>query len=190
VGSASVFVRNGTNWLEAARLRASNTRPNNVFGSSVAVSGDTVLVGATIESSKSTGVDGDQSDVSRPGAGAVYVFVRQGDEWKQEAYLKASNTDKEDRFGASVSLSGNTAVVGAPSEASGATGIDGNENDNRARDAGAAYVFVRNGTNWSQEAYLKASNAEAHDLFGKTGDVSGGRVVVGAEGEDRRATGE
>ena len=81
----------------------------------------------------------------------------------QQAYLKASNTGASDYFGYSVAVSGDTVVVGAISEASNATGVNGNQSDNSAPDSGAAYVFVRSGTNWSQQAYLKASNTGAGD---------------------------
>src|SRR5207248_8120253 len=76
----------------------------------------------------------------------------------QQAYLKASNTGASDEFGISVALSGDTLVVCAPLESSNATGVNGNEADNSAAMSGAAYVFVRSGTSWSQQAYLKASN--------------------------------
>ena len=79
----------------------------------------------------------------------------------QQAYLKASNTDAGDGFGESVAVSGDTVVVGASGEASNAKGVNGDQNDNSALYAGAAYVFVRNGTTWSQQAYLKASNTDA-----------------------------
>src|SRR6266851_9295205 len=77
----------------------------------------------------------------------------------QQAYLKASNTDSGDSFGGSVTVSGDTIVVGAPSESSNTTGVNGNQNDNSASSSGAAYVFVRSASGWSQQAYLKASNA-------------------------------
>src|SRR4029450_12959791 len=96
------------------------------------------------------------------GAGAAYVFVRNGTTWSQQAYLKASNTDIFDTF-AAVAVSGDTVLVGAYNESSNATGINGDQSDNSAQSAGAAYVFVRNGTTWSQQAYLKASNTDAGD---------------------------
>src|SRR5690606_19867542 len=89
--------------------------------------------------------------------------------WSQQAYIKASNTDAGDWFGFGVALSGdgNTLAVSANSEDSNATGIDGDQADNSAPDAGAVYVFVRDGqAQWSQQAYIKASNAEADDGFG------------------------
>ena len=100
----------------------------------------------------------------------------------QQAYIKASNTGMGDNFGYSVAVSGDTMVVGAPYEASNATGVNGNQNDNSAPGSGAAYVFVRNGTTWSQQAYLKASNTGASDQFGWSVAVSGDTVVVGANG--------
>ena len=188
-GAAYVFVRNGTTWSQQAYLKASNTDAGDRFGHSVAISGDTVVVGAAFESSNATGVNGNQSDDSASEAGAAYVFVRNGTTWSQQAYLKASNTDAGDSFGISVAVSGETVVVGADLESSNATGINGNQSDNSADSAGAAYVFVRNGTTWSQQAYLKASNSDAGDAFGISVSISGDTVSVGANFETSNATG-
>ena len=146
--------------MQTAYLKASNTAQFDEFGGAVAVSGNTVVVGALGEFSSATGVNGDQSDNSAPDSGAAYVFVRTGSTWSQQAYLKASNTDASDFFGLSVALSGDTLVVGATLEDSSATGVNGNQSDNSALNSGAAYVFVRTGTTWSQQAYLKASNTD------------------------------
>ncbi|MCA8941326.1 MAG: hypothetical protein KDB80_02095, partial [Planctomycetes bacterium] len=188
-GAAYVFVRTGSSWSQQAYLKASNTDANDRFGESVSVSGDTIVVGTRFESSNVTGVNGNQTDNSVYRAGAAYVFVRTGTSWSQQAYLKASNTDANDRFGSSVSVSGDTVVVGALGESSNAAGVNGNQTDNNAGDAGAAYVFVRSGTSWSQQAYLKASNTDANDRFGESVSVSGDTVVVGAPSEDSSATG-
>ncbi len=183
-GAAYVFVRNGTNWSQQAYLKASNTAGGDYFGYSVSISGDTIVVGAASEDSSSQGVNGDQNNNNTFNAGAAYIFVRSGTNWSQQAYLKASNPGINDEFGACVSISGDTAVVGAEGEASNATGVNGNQSDNSASYAGAAYVFVRSGTNWSQQAYLKASNTAANDEFGLTLAVSDDTVVVGAHHED------
>jgi FG-GAP repeat len=177
--------------VQQAYLKASNTGVGDFFGISVAVSASTVVVGAPYEDSNATGVDGDQADNSAPNAGAAYVFIRSGTTWSQQAYLKASNTERNDWFGWSVAVSASTVVVGATREDSNATGVDGDQADNSATDAGAAYVFVRggSGTTWSQQAYLKASNTEAMDYFGRSVAVSASTVVVGAPGEDSNATG-
>jgi hypothetical protein len=189
-GAAYVFVRNGTTWSQQAYLKASNTGAGDIFGStSISVSGDTVVVGAWGEDSNATGVNGDQSNNSATTSGAAYVFVRNGTTWSQQAYLKASNTEALDLFGYSISVSGDTVVVGAYLEDSNATGVNGNQSDNSAAGSGAAYVFVRNGTTWSQQAYLKASNTGGNDLLGTSISVSGDTVVVGAYFEDSNATG-
>jgi len=191
-GAAYVFVRDGSgNWAQQAYLKASNTNVGDFFGDSVAVSGDTVVVGADGEDSNATGVDGDPSDNSASSAGAAYVFVRDGSgNWAQQAYLKASNTDAGDNFGTSVAVSGDTVVVGALFEDGNATGVDGDQGDNSATSAGAAYVFVRDGSGtWSQQAYLKASNTDGGDNFGTSLAVSGDTVVVGANFEASNATG-
>jgi trimeric autotransporter adhesin len=188
-GAAYVFVRSGTNWNQQAYLKASNPGTEDQFGSSVAISGDTIVVGARFEGSSATGMNGDQSNNSAPGAGAVFVFVRSGTNWTQQAYLKASNTDGGDTFGSSVALSGDTLVVGAPTEDSNAIGVNGNQSDNSARESGSAYVFVRSGTTWTQQAYLKASNTRTNDLFGDPVAISGNTIVVGVYHESSNATG-
>ena len=121
-------------------MKASNTVTRDYFGFSVSLSGDTLAVGAYIESSNATGVNGNQSDNSATRSGAVYIFTRSGTTWSQQAYLKASNTGAGDYFGHSVSLSGDTLAVGAKSEASSATGINGDQKDNGAGSSGAVYV--------------------------------------------------
>ncbi|MFO0875182.1 MAG: hypothetical protein U0575_14595 [Phycisphaerales bacterium] len=188
-GAAYVFVRNGGTWTQQAYLKASNTDAGDLFGVAVAVSGNTIVVGAALEQSSATGVNGNQADNSADDSGAAYVFVRSGAAWTQQAYLKASNTGAVDRFGFSVGVSDDTIVVGAYQEDSNATGVNGNQADNSAHDAGAAYVFVRNGVAWTQQAYLKASNTDANDLFGFSVAVSGDTVVAGAYEEDSNATG-
>jgi hypothetical protein len=188
-GAAYVFVRSGKDWSQQAYLKASNTGQHDFFGESVAVSGDTVVVGASYEASNGTGVNGNQADNSASSAGAAYVFVRSGTGWTQQAYLKASNAGATDFFGESVSVSGDTVVVGAREEASNATGVNGRQGNNRALSAGAAYVFVRSGTDWTQQAYLKASNTGVGDRFGGSVAVSGDTVVVGAPFEYSNATG-
>src|SRR6185503_5400786 len=102
----------------------------------------------------------------------------------QQAYLKAFNPEAKDEFGWSVAISGDTAVVGARFESSNAAGVNGDQSDNSALQSGAAYVFVRNGTNWIQQAYLKASNPggplpgeEYGDAFGWSVAISGDTVV-------------
>lgn len=176
-------------YSQKAYLKASNTESGDIFGWVVAVSDQTVVVGAPNESSSAKGINGNQADNSADFAGAVYVFVQSGGVWSQQAYLKASNTNEDDVFGGEVAISGNTIVVGAIGEDSNTTGVNGNQNDNTAIDSGAAYVFVRSGTTWTQQAYLKASNTGAGDAFGAAVSIYGDTVVVGATGEDSNATG-
>ncbi|NOT57789.1 MAG: hypothetical protein HOP18_24570, partial [Deltaproteobacteria bacterium] len=182
------FTRSAGVWTQQAYLKASNTGANDQFGWSVAVAGDTVVVGAYLESSAATGVGGNQGDNTASGAGAAYVFTRSAGVWTQQAYLKASNTGASDRFGWSVAIAGNTVVVGAYWEDSAATGVNGTQGDT-IPDAGAAYVFTRSAGVWTQQAYLKASNTGAFDFFGYSVAVAGDTVVVGASEEDSAATG-
>jgi len=114
-GAAYVFTRTGTTWTQQAYVKASNTGAGDQFGFSVAVDGDTVVVGAPFEDSSSMGVGGLDND-SASGSGAAYVFTRTGAAWTEQAYVKASNTGAGDYFGFSVAVSGDTVVVGAQAE--------------------------------------------------------------------------
>jgi FG-GAP repeat/S-layer homology domain len=182
-GAAYVFTRSGTTWSQQAYLKASNIDAGDNFGESVAISGDTIVVGAPFEDSNTDGVNTVPNSLA-PTSGAAFVFTRSGSVWTEQAYLKASNSDAGDDFGESVAISGDTVVVGAGSEDSGANGINGNQGLNGAAEAGAAYVFGRSGSAWSQQAYLKASNSNAGDLFGTAVAISDNTIVVGARGED------
>jgi cysteine-rich repeat protein len=194
-GAVYVFTRSGTTWSQQAYVKASNTRAGAFFGSSVALSADgsTLAVGATGETSAATGVGGDQTDNSAMRAGAVYMLERGGTTWTQRAYIKASNTGSEDFFGSSVALSGDGSIlaVSAFHETSAATGIDSNQSDNSANIAGAVYVLANNGATLSQQAYVKASNTNAGDLFGHGLALStdGLTLAASAVSEDSKATG-
>jgi len=181
-GAVYVFTRNGNVWAQQAYVKASNAGNGDHFGNAVALSadGNTMAVAAFWESSAATGVNGNQDDNSIPQAGAVYVFIRRGSAWTQQAYIKASNTGNAgegdlpgegDQFGFSLALSddGNTLAVGAPSEDSNASGINGNQKDESALTAGAMYVYARSGNAWTQQAYIKSDAppmAAAGDQFG------------------------
>ena len=176
-------------FAQQAYLKASHTDTGDNFGTSIALSGDTLAVGTFQEDSGATGIDGNGSDNTAPGSGAVYVFIRNGTAWSQQAYIKASNTGSADRFGISLALSGDTLAVGAYLEDSQATGVDGDQSDNNLPGSGAVYVFTRSGATWSQQAYLKASNSGADDNFGYSVALSGDTLAVGAYLEDSQATG-
>jgi hypothetical protein len=183
---------------QIAFIKASNAEAQDHFGcgganqghtgNSIAVSGDgsTMAIGAPFESGGASGINGNQNDNSTYASGAVYVFTRQGDAWTQQAYVKASNPGQNDHFGSTVVLSrdGNTMAVAAHWEASAATGVGGNQNDNSIPEAGAVYVFARTGTSWTQQAYIKASNtgrAGSADTFGD-GDQFGYSVALSGDG--------
>ncbi|HEX2585132.1 MAG TPA: FG-GAP repeat protein, partial [Steroidobacteraceae bacterium] len=176
-------------------FKASNTGSNDNFGNSVALSadGNTMAVGAVNESSNATGVDGIQSDNSKPASGAVYVFTRNAGSWSQQAYIKPTNTDADDCFGYAVALSadGNTLAVGAYQESSNATGINGLQSDNSKSSSGAVYIFTRSANSWTQQAYVKASNTDTSDDFGFSVALStdGNIMAVGAPLEASNAKG-
>lgn len=136
-----MFRRRGAAWVQEAYLKASNAAAHTHFGSRVALAGDTLAVGANLENSSATGVNGNQADNTAKQSGAVYVFQRSGTSWAQQAYIKAANTDSNDGFGFGVALSGDTLAVGAPKESSSATGIGGDQTDDSSPYSGAVYVF-------------------------------------------------
>ena len=158
-------------------------------GNSIAISRDgrTMAIGAPHESGGATGVNGDPDDNGVFGSGAVYVFVRDGGAWVQQAYVKASNTGLLDHFGSSVALSsdGNTMAVAAHFESGGATGIDGDQGDDSVPQSGAVYIFTREGENWTQQSYIKASNtgrAPVGDDLGD-GDQFGYAIALSGDGD-------
>jgi trimeric autotransporter adhesin len=194
-GAAYVFVRDGTLWSQQAYLKASNPDVQDAFGEQVAISGDgsTIAAASFFEDSAARTIDGNAADNSASAAGAVYVFVRAGMTWSQQAYVKASNAEANDELGRSLALShdGNTLVAGAIREDSGSAGVNGDQDDNSMSNAGAAYVFTRAGTTWTQRAYLKASNPGSGDVFGLQAAFSADATVlaIGAIGEASAARG-
>ena len=196
-GAVYVFVKGtaGT-WIQQGYLHAHNNEGGDSFGVAVSISddGNTLLVGSLDEDCLATGVnpaqpcDNDrEADVS---TGAAYVFTRSGNAWAQQAFLKASNTGANDWFGSRLVLSGdgNTAAVPAYLEDGVGKGVNASQADG-ADESGAVYLFVRRGTTWTQDAYIKSANSEAYDQFGSSIGISrdGRTLVVGALGEDSAA---
>ena len=174
------------------RLLASNAGGDDRFGSAISLSGDgnTLAVGASNEDSNGAGINGEQGNNILGVSGAVYLFRRNGGVWTQQAYIKASNSAANAQFGQSVSLSddGHTLAVGADSEPGTATGVDASQSSAIGEGIGAAYVF-RFSTNtnaWTQQSYIKASNAGTNDNFGQSVSLSndGNTLAVGANLED------
>ncbi len=164
-GAAYIFVRDGANWVHQATLKASNTGAYDDFGCSVAISGDTVVVGARYEDGSGKGVNPPSDDASLD-AGAAYVYTRRYGLWTFEAILKGGgNSSARDSFGTSVAVSGTTVAVGAPFEGG---------------HAGAVYVFVPSGSTWVQQAYLKGNDTGRGDRFGETVSIHGDSLAVGA----------
>lgn len=164
-GSSYIFKRTGTTWAQEAKLVAADRTTGNLFGASIAISGETVLIGAI-----SSG-------------GAAYAFKRTGVTWVQEAKLIASDKASGDNFGGDVALSGDVAVIGAigdDKDASGAGNVDA---------AGSAYIFKRTGATWAQEAKIVAADRDANDNFGDAVAIDGDLVVVGAINDDKDAKG-
>jgi uncharacterized protein YuzE len=197
-GAVYVFEKINNNWTQTAFIKASNTDNEDQFGTTVKLSGkgNTIAVGSAGEDSSAIGINGNQADNSATDSGAVYIFDKIGNNWTQTAYIKPHNTDSEDLFGGSfnpdISLSddGNILVVGAASEDSDTTGINSTENNN-GTNTGAVYVFEKINNNWTQTAYIKASNSGNNDRFGDNVDISGnGKIIaIGSPEEDSSTIG-
>lgn len=172
-------------------IKALNTDSYDSFGRAVSLSSDgyTLVVGAPGEGSKGKGVNPNHhDDNSYDFSGAAYVYRYEEGRWKFEAYIKASNTGSVDDFGNSVSLSanGDTLAVGARLEDSNGKGVNSRQEDNNSlTDSGAVYVYRFKDGNWTQQAYIKASNSGLKDNFGTTLSLAsdGNTLAVGATGE-------
>ena len=163
-GSVYVFTRSGTSWSQQARLAAADGAASEHFGYSVAVLGDTALIGARRDGEKGTS------------AGAAYVFARSGATWSQEAKLTAADGAANDYFGISVALAGGTAVIGSYFD------------DDKGSASGSAYVFTGSGAMWTQQAKLTAADGAATDCFGISVALSGGTAVIGSYMDDDKGT--
>jgi hypothetical protein len=155
-GAVYVFTRTGTTWSQQQKLIASDPFHTDELGTSVAISGDTIVACSP-----------DKRNAPLNNAGAAYVYVRSGSLWSEQQKLTASDADMNDAFGTSVSISGETVIVGARGDDTPA-GVD----------AGAAYVFVRNGALWSEQQKLSTSDGMAGDNFGHSVAISGDRAVI------------
>jgi hypothetical protein len=162
-GAAYVYVRSGSSWSQQAKIVASDAQASDYFGSSVSINSDATyaIVGAYNE----TG-----------GAGAVYVFTRSGSTWTQQQKLTASDAQSNDTFGTTVSINsdGDYAIIGAQYE------------DTGGQNAGAAYVFSRSGSTWTQQAKIQSSDIQANDNFGVSVSINSDATyaIVGATAED------
>ncbi len=159
-GSAYVFIMSQGIWNQQAKLVAFDVTASDNFGSSVAVLGDTAIVGA------------DGKDLPATNAGAAYVFIRSETTWSPQAKLVAPDAGSLDRFGCSIAIENDIAIIGA----TGANGVSSN--------SGAAYVYVRTGTNWTQQAKLISPDGQAGDQFGCSVALSGNTAIIGAYSDD------
>ena len=164
-GSAYAFVRDGNSWTQHSKLVPQDLGKSAAFGEAVLIVEDTVIVGATGHTHGGIRF-----------AGAVYIFVREGEAWLQKAKLTADDAAASDRFGNSLAMSGNTLIVGAPLR------------DTQAgKDAGAAYIFLRDGDLWKQQAKLRAKSTRKNDHFGTSVATTGKIVVIGANLHEENA---
>lgn len=158
-GAAYVFIRNGPIWVQQQKLVAADGAAGDTFGASVAIDGDTILIGASM------------ADVNGNGEqGAAYLFHKIGNNWAQQQKLVASDGDSDHGFGHAVALSGDTAVVGALWAE-----VDGREKQ------GAVYIFKQNGTVWNKTQKLVAADGAEGDYFGSVLVLDQEKLIIGAE---------
>ncbi|MDH4140281.1 MAG: FG-GAP repeat protein, partial [Coriobacteriia bacterium] len=161
VGSGDGVVADAVN-LE--KLFAADGASGDYFGYAVSIDEDTCVIGARWD------------DDDGPDSGSAYVFTREGDTWSEQAKLTASDGASGDYFGYSVSIDGDTCVIGAHGD------------DDEGLNSGSAYVFTREGDTWNEQAKLTASDGAAHDCFGFSVSVDADSCLVGADGDDDRGT--
>jgi uncharacterized protein (TIGR03437 family) len=173
-GTAYIFVRSftasGAAWAQQARLIAADAMSGDTFGISVALDGDTALVGATHA----------EPDSFFPSRGGAYIFVRNGSTWTQQQKLNPADGATGVRFGAAVALHGNTALVGAPEHKLPGTSAA----------TGAAFVFTRSGTQWTQQSRLRANDAATADRFGEAVALDADTALIGAPSDDVGTNGD
>ena len=164
-GSAYIYVREGTDWRQQAKIVPEDLGGSDAFGAAVDIRESTAVIGAPGHT---------------PGgvrfAGAAYIYVREGETWRQQAKLTANDGAKADRFGSSVAIGSGTIVIGAPAH-----------DTDKGKDSGAAYVYVRDGDRWKLEAKLTPEVGEKSDQFGFGVDTNGNIVIIGAKGRSERA---
>lgn len=178
-GSCAVFVHDGTTWSEEALLKGSTSKANDSFGVSVAISGDTLVVGAPYEDTNPLGTI---TNVNHD-FGAAYVFTRTAGIWTEQAVLKGFNREPGDYFGTSVAVSGNLVAVGAPREGS---DLNGSRTPGIPQ-SGAVYLYSRSGTNWPLKRLLKGGSNLLFGTFGSSLAMEGTTLFSGAPGEDDSA---
>ena len=159
-GAAYIFTRSGSTWTQQQKLTASDGAANDYFGNSVVIDGDNAIIGAFLD------------DDGGGGSGSAYVFTRSGSTWTQQGKLIASDDQTSDRFGIAVDINNDYAIVGASFEDAG-----GNE-------SGAAYIFVRSGSTWTQQQKLTASDAGASYYFGNSVAIDGDTALVASYWND------
>ncbi|HSN84954.1 MAG TPA: FG-GAP repeat protein, partial [Polyangiales bacterium] len=165
---AYVFVKDALGfWVEQQKLVAADGVAGDRFGVSVAIDGNTIVIGAERD---------DPNDASCTGScdhGSAYVFVRDAfGVWTQQAKLTAGDAASSDTFGCAVAVSGDTALIGSRGD------------DDNGNGSGAAYVFQRSGASWLEQQKLGASDGAAADMFGAAVALDGNRAVIGAQGDD------
>lgn len=163
-GSVYVFSRQGDSWSQQAKITAEDGTEGDLFGISLAISGDTLLVGADLNEEKGLK------------AGAAYVFTRSAGSWTQQAKLTANDGAAGDIFGVRVALEEDTALISARRDDDNLMGVD----------SGSAYIFTRVGNTWSQQVKLKAPDGAQDDRFGRSVALSGDNALIGAMFQDEQ----
>jgi len=166
-GSAYIFEWNGANWIQVTKLTANDGAKDDLFGSSVSINGEYAIVGTP-----------DDDDLGNK-SGSVYIFRRNGATWIQSGKLIASDGAKEDRFGISVAINSDYAIIGADGD-----DLTNVPNNNIIPNAGSAYIFKHNDVNWLQTKKLTVNNPAQEDRFGIAVAISDSFAIVGANGDD------
>lgn len=177
-GAAYVFRRVDGTWTQEAYLKPSNPGSQDLFGYSVAIDGESVVVGSPEDDSSNTETTPTAADNLLPDSGVLYVFEKLGDKWQQTALLKPSAAHEKYGFGNQVSIKNNRITSGAWLDRSASPGINFKQKNSNAPESGAAYLFEKSGSGWVEKYYIKSSNPAPFDRFGFSSILSGDRLVV------------
>lgn len=163
-GAAYIFRRTGNEWRKQVKLVADDPTDDDRYGESVSIFRSTAIIGVS------------KDDDNKKNEGSAYVYVREGEDWRQQAKIVPDDLGGSDSFGEAVAIRENTAVIGAPGHTPGGV-----------RFAGAAYIYVREGDTWRQQAKLTANDGAKADRFGSSVAIGSGTVVIGAPAHDTDA---
>ena len=177
-GAVYIFEKQGGVWTQTAYLKASDPSDTAVFGASVSIESDILVVGAPAEKYD-----------TNTWSGSAYIYKKVNGSWNEVTKLTATYRGHTEVFGYRVKINNGTVLIAAPGDDSSSTGINGEQDDYSSPDSGAIYTFKQDTDgSWVPDLYIKATNTDSDDEFGYSVDINSGTIVVGAMHEASNST--